>query len=1026
MWEPILTTKKKEWTPVLQSPASSPSPKAQGLLAEAQKAKAESDKANSFGGILKNTLKAIPKEVANVGADIVRAPARGVLSTALTLAPKKIQQNIGQINPTEDFGKVGKIALGSEPIKTIPNRGKEALQGVGIKNNGLLSKLATPVGIGLTALDVYPAGGGEKKGLLKAAETFVPEKYIAEQVAKRAEAKVAESPSILGKTKSFLADAKTKLVDFTAPIEDTLAEAKKKSKFSLLPEHDIHNQIDRVLRAPTLAGQFAKDHGIVDVIRKVDNPDALDQYLIAKHAVELDTRGITTGRELAKDQALIKALAPKYEAQAQEVGNYSKKLLDYSVDTGLVSKETADMLKARYPDYVPFNRVFSEAEKQTGSRGGKGVASLSKQTAVQAIKGSEREIESPLQSLLAKTNDVFKQGEKNQAAKLLASYEKLPGNPFNLKELTGFQEELPSGKTRPFKVFGEADKDTISFFENGKKRVFQTTPEIAQAAKALNVQQMNILGKMLALPTRVARVGITGINLPFVGANVARDQVTGFINSDKALQTSILNPKNFGKALFSAVGHGKLYEEMVRAGGAGTSFDIARPQVEQTFGKIRAGRGLLSRAGYTIKHPSELLRAVEDVISRGEELGRIQQYRGTKQALLKQGLDEKNAIIGGARQARDATTNFARRGEWGTVLNSAFLYLNAGIQGTRTLMRGLKDRPLQTATKVAVSTLFPVAMATAWNLSDPKRKQAYEDIQEYEKEGNIIIVPPNPTQDEKGNWNVFKMPLSQEVSNLASLARRPLEQAHGLDPLRFKDFAQSLLGTVSPINPTKGSFLSTLTPQAIKPTLEGAMNKNLFTGAPQVPEGLDRLSPEKQIKEDTSKFAIEMGQQLGVSPIKIDAFIKGTFGGVGEQITGKQNVKDAVIARFMIARGGAVAQKGYQIQKDLNQTKADTRAEFKSSAYQQIQDLVKQGKVDEAKKMVESLSEQDYEIYKGIKQSERAKRTSELRRLLLADPQGAISYLRSQDSEEQQRLINVLTDAEYAQYRAAKASTIKP
>lgn len=941
-------------------------------------------------------------------------------------------------------------------------------------------------------------------------QSFSPEKYVEEQTLAREKARQAENPTLFGKVGNFLKDAKTKLVDFTAPIEDVLNATTKKNNITLLPENDIHNQIDRVLRSPTLAGQFAKDHGIVDVIKSVDNLDNLDQYLIAKHAIELDTRGITTGRDLAKDQALVKSFAPKYEASAKIVSDYSHKLLDYSVETGLISKELADTLKARYPDYVPFQRVFSEIEQSGNGSGAGGVASLSKQTAVQSIEGSTRAIESPIESLLAKTNDVFKQGEKNVAGKILAGYKDLPGNPFqltplrttenvtkrielyseakdlkpvqrkaenivrsNARELRQLQTELnqlnkeglntalktktepaipqkvSSTKTTnipekpavmffdkndiptrgteavPAKRFIEnqpvtlsskeakayveqliQDKNidleaikrkiatrepkvaelitkieqlreefqgvkdlrgglmdearllkdaesrgmsTISFFDNGVKNIYETTPAIAQASKSLNVQQLNILGKMFALPTRIARVGITGINLPFIGANIAKDAVTAFINSDHGLKTSIANPVNFVKSLFSAIGHDKLYEEMVRAGGAGTSFDISRDQVKPTVESIRAGRNIGTKILYTVKHPSELLRAVENIIGRGEEFTRIQQYRGTKQAELAKGATEKSATTAGARQAREATVNFARRGEWGSVLNSAFLYLNAGIQGTRTLLGNLKEKPLQTGAKIAVAGLFPMAMATTWNLSDPERKKAYEDIPDYEKQNNIIIVPPHPTQDAQGKWNVIKIPLSQEINNLMAVPRRAIEQAYGLDPVNFGDFAKALIGTVSPITPDKGSILSTLTPQAIKPTIEGATNKNLFTGYPQVSKTMEKLSPANQIKPSTSGTAIEVAHTLGLSPIKVEEWIKGTFGGVGSQAlnildrvqkalgnkniqVGGQDILDAITARFNKASGGKADDKAVNEITTLLQQQADKGNDLKTQA----------------------------------------------------------------------------------------------
>lgn len=756
-------------------------------------------------------------------------------------------------------------------------------------------------------------------------QTFDADKYVAEQVKKLDEAQKVGKPTLVGKISNFLKETKTKLVDFTAPIEDTLDKAVLEHNIKLLPEDNIHNQIDRVLRAPTLAGQFAKDKGIVDVIRKVDKLENLDQYLIAKHAIELDTRGITTGRNIAQDTALVKTFKEKYEPYAKQVAQYSQDLLDYSVKSGLVSKEVADMLRKRYPDYVPFSRVFNELEKTNVYSGGGGVASLSRQTLIRKIEGSERQIESPIQSLLAKTNDAFKQGEKNIAGKLLVSYKDLPGNPFQLKDITG--EEIKG-------------KSTITFFEDGEKKVFETTPDIARAAKSLNVQQLNILGKIFAFPVRLARLGITGLNLPFIGANIAKDAVSAFINSTHGLKTSMANPVNFVRSLFSAVAHDELYQEMVRAGGAGTTFDIARNQAGTTVSSIRAGRNLPSKILYNVTHPGELLRAVEDIVGRGEEFTRIQQYRGVKEAELKAGATPESATVAAARQARDATVNFARRGEWGTVLNSVFLYINAGIQGSRTLLRSLKNKPAETVVKIAVSALFPMAATTAWNLKDPKRREAYNDIAEYEKQNNLIIIPPNPTKDASGKWNVIKVPLSQEINNLVSTTRRAIEMAYGGDPLKFIDFADAVIGTVSPVTPRKGDILSFITPQAIKPPVEAAANIKLFTGSPQVPQSLQKLSPENQVRSYTSGTAREIGGLLNVSPIKVEEFIKGTFGGVGSQalnvidrvqkalgkkdiVVGGQDIMDAIAARFNKAQGGVADDKTIKEIQDLLMKQAD-------------------------------------------------------------------------------------------------------
>lgn len=912
----------------------------------------------------------------------------GKIQNAITSLPQKAMSLPQTKNPIDALFKTGEMvkkelsAPMAMPDKEelfntgmgflgggMKNVAKEGLDDVGraILKNISKNKITKP-------LNVLDDIAKKSNPLIQEAKIFNPEKYVAEQVTKQSAARKSETLGIAGKTKDFLKNIKVKLVDSNAPIEDVISDFQRNTKSEILPKYDITNQIDRVYRAPTIAGQFMEDNGLESVIKNVDNIDNIDQYLIAKQAKTVAANGIETGRDLTKDQKLIDAFAPRYEETAQKVNQYSKNLLDYSVDAGLIDKKIAADLKIKYPDYAPINRVFSELEKTGEFSGPKGVASLSKQTVVQGLKGSEREIESPIASLMAKTNDAFVQGEKNKAAKILTDYAKLPNNPFELRLL----------KTGEIAVKG---RGTISVLNNGVKEIYETTPEIAQAAKSLSVQQLNILGKIFALPVRVARVGITGINLPFVASNIAKDQVTAIINSKNALKTSIANPLNFLKALYNAVGHGKLYQEAVRSGAMGTSFDISRNQAPKTIAKIRASRNIGSRILYTVKNPGELLRSVENIVGRSEELTRLQQYGATKQAMLKKGMTESDAIISASKAARENTVNFARRGEWGTVLNSTFLYLNAGIQGTRTFLRGMKTRPVQTTTKLALTVFAPIATVTLWNLNDPKRKAAYEDIAEYEKESNIVIIPPNPTQDENGNWNVIKIPLSQEVNNIASLARRPIEQSFGLDPVRAGEVAQAFLGTVLPINMNKdvtSTVANTFTPQVIKPTLEMFANKNFFTGFKQVPASMENLSPKMQIKENTSGTAIKIGDALNLSPIQVEAFIKGTAGGVAtqglnasdrilaglkiipEDQIGGQDTIEAIMARFNTARGGQTDEKSNNKLKEILTDQADERFRVKQEAEILFEEFKKMPK-EEANVKSSEIKKTNPELFQKLK-----------------------------------------------------------
>lgn len=759
-------------------------------------------------------------------------------------------------------------------------------------------------------------------------------------------ARAGEKIGLKAKASGYLAEVKRKMIDSNAPIEDLLTKSEQTGKFNVLPKQDVRLQIDRVLRSPTIAGQFARDNGLEKIIKDAPDLHALDQYMIAKQATRVAEFGKETGRDLPKDSQLVKELGPQYEQYAGVVRDYGKKLKQYMVETGLISKKLSTELDQKYPDYVPLNRIFAEGEVNP-QFGSKAVASLSRQSVVQKLEGSKRAIESPVASLLDKTQAAFEQGEKNVAARQIASYRDLPMFKGLINEVKGT-------------VGG---KHTISYLEDGVKRTFEVPKDIAEAAKNLDKQQLGLLGEIARLPTRTLQLGATALNLPFTVTNLVKDQVTGFINSNKAANTSIFNPENFVRALFSATKHDELYEELVRNAGGGTSFDISRSQPNLSVEKIRSGRNLASKIQYTVKHPGELLRAVEDIIGRGEELTRIQQYRGTKNALLKEGRTAQDAALLGAQGARSNTANFARSGSWGKVLNSTIPFFNAGIQGARTLVRSFQQRPKETALKMSVSVFLPMATVTAWNLNDPQRKMIYEDINDFEKENNLIIIPDGATKNEKGQYTVIKIPIPPGISNLANLVRRPLEQANGLDPVRFSEIASNLIAAGTSFDtssPTK--LLSSFTPQAVKLGIEPATNTNLFTGKRIVPEYMQNKPPEEQVRPWTSGTARMIGGILNTSPLMVENVIKTGAAGVGgqllnasdtvlnkmgaipqEQVSGENPLQN-LERRFSKASGGQTMDKAY-----TDKAKSD-------SARKEVIRLIKTGRKDEAKQLAQSLS----------------------------------------------------------------------
>jgi hypothetical protein len=801
---------------------------------------------------------------------------------------------------------------------------------------------APPATSETSATAAASAGGGRfgsERGSFSLKSTAPPltptEQYAKDQVAARESARRGPIGTFIDRVKEGIAKVKAEGVDSTAPILDALKTAQKEHGFEVRPTANIDYAIDRVYRANSLAEQFIKDKGLDKLIRDVEDIDYLDQYLIAKHALDVGAHGFKTGRDVAKDVALINDFKNRkampdgrtYDQVAREVTKFSEDVLDYSVESGLVSKDLAFKLKTMYKDYVPLTRIFSAIERgEFDGVQGRSVSSLSKQTVVQKLQGSEREIENPLYSLLEKARIAFSQGERNKAAAMLAGYRELPGMGQLIREAKP-GESIPANRS-------------FTYLDAGRKRTFDTTPAIASAAKSLEVHSIGILGEILGAPGRLMKIGTTGINLPFVVSNVAADQLHTLVTS--RYERSVANPGVFFKALMAALKHDDLWNEVVRSGAGFTSFDQYRGQPKSTIDKIRATKDTKSKLDYLVEHPissvGQLFRATEDIVSRSEEFGRARLFAQAKDRLLKQGRTPEDARVLATLEANNALPNYMRAGNRMRPLNAVIPYLNAGVQGVRSFTRSMEKAPVKTSAAIATTLYFPVAMATLWNLSDPDRKKAYADIEPYELDNNIVILlDGGGTKDKQNRYDVLKFKLPPGLNQLTIPLRRALESAHGLDPVKFSEVASSALGSVSVVEPNWRSVGSTLMPQAIKPTFQAIANYDLFRDRPKVPRKLQDLPVEQQVMPYTSGTAKKIAGALGTSPIKTEEFIKDTMGGIGSQVLsasdrllnragvipkediGGTSTVESVTARLGKARGGNTEHKVYEQRAQLEQ-----------------------------------------------------------------------------------------------------------
>ena len=736
--------------------------------------------------------------------------------------------------------------------------------------------------------------------------------YVNELANEQKLARKGEQPTLRERWQDFKADMREKFVDRFAPIEDRI---KNQSE-----QLEMRNAIDRTLRADGISEAFIRDNNFDKLITSFKNKKELqtfDQALIAKHALELEANGIETGRDLARDKALIKATSKRFAKEFKQVREYSDKVLQQTVDYGLISQDTANYLRKKYPDYVPFDRIFSDKEIDTQMKHGVGAgeASLSKQDIVQRIKGSSRSIDSPLNALITKTQDMIQQGERNKTAELLASYAKDPKNPFQLRELKAGE----SANGRP----------TISYLDNGKKRTFLAAPEVARAAKNMNREQMGIILRALAAPARLLRMGATTVNAGFTMANVVKDFVGATINSKGGFNS--MNPKSIVSALGAAFHHnGDLYVEMQREGVLGNIYELTRNASDLNLNEIRSHKNILTRSIHNAKSP---LKTLENTIGRSEDFGRALQYIANKKYAKRKGMSESEAVKFAADQARWNSTNFLRSGTYGKAINAIVPYSNANIQGQRITLRRMKENPARYTGKIALGIVAPTVAAMAWNYADEDRKKVMENIPEYVKENNVVVVSPNAKYNKEQNkWEgVYLVPVPPQFSPLHRQLHNMVKSAmtgQQFDVGKTVGDAVEQVTTVNPmeIRRTGAQYV----PQAVKPFMETWANKNLYTGQEVIPEGMKNLDGKDQWDNSTSLTARKVGELTGLSPKQIDnAFRTSTAGGgqnllhgmdfaiakatgaSDDEIKGR-SMLDSVVGRFYAPKGTSQSSYFYQ------------------------------------------------------------------------------------------------------------------
>lgn len=303
-----------------------------------------------------------------------------------------------------------------------------------------------------------------------------------------------------------------------------------------------------------------------------------------------------------------------------------------------------------------------------------------------------------------------------------------------------------------------------------------------------------------------------------------------------------------------------------------------------------------------------------------------------------------------AVEANNSLPNYMRAGSVGRVLNMVLPYFNPSIQGQRSWMknfrRGDKTYKAGVAARIGAAVFLPQAAATLWNLADENRRRAYNDIRDFDKSNNMLMVlDGNETDGESRKHNVVRIKLEPGLVKASNVVRQALEAHYGnMDPVEWDDVAKGLIGMVSPVGVEGNEILSSIIPQTIKPEVQAAANYNLFRDQPIETPSMQRVLKEDRRYPWTSQTAGLIGNAVGVSPVKTEQYLYDRFGGIATQAlnaadnvlaatgvieksqVGGVNPIQAVAERFTVARGGALEGRVYEAKAEMKRALASSYA----------------------------------------------------------------------------------------------------
>ena len=544
---------------------------------------------------------------------------------------------------------------------------------------------------------------------------------------------------------------------------------------------------------------------------------------------------------------------PEFVVYQQQVRKYIDNLMQYRVDSGLMSAEDAVFLKRFYPNYVPTMRVGS---KSTGAGRNLNTVRVGK-TVGRAVGGNENLV-ALHEALGRQTMKVVREGSKNRfAAQMLTDYLN-HGDSANvnryIQDATEYESDfsldsIDNTDEEPLKK----DK-TVTAYLDGKMWEMTVDDSLFEAMKALSpdAQEANGLKKAIRSANNLFKGLVTGYNPFFLVRNTVRDlQTAGLYTRD-----SVAFAKNYPSAIREIAQEGEYWRLYKAMGGVYSSvFDYATGTTKEPT----------TKAGQFVARVEALNMATEQAPRLAEFMSVIKKAEATGEVTQK-------ALADALYAAADVTVNFGRSGTLGKWLNANFVpFLNPGIQGFDKMVRRVTEtRGAKEWAKLAVrATLLGIAPSLLNRLLYHDDDE-WEQLRDSDKDTNYMFKLGN------GIW--LKIPKGRELSVLGITASRITDLAQG-GKVDWRGYISTVGNQVAPANPLKSNIASAIGDSGL---LDASNPGRTWYGGNIESQRLQSYAPGQRYDSSTDVISKAVGGALNVSPAKLNYILDQYSGVVGD------------------------------------------------------------------------------------------------------------------------------------------------